>query len=50
MITPASAPPAAPDKFITKSLAPCDEALNAESTLSDKSAEPCDKSARPSEP
>ena len=50
MITPANAPPAAPDRFITKSLAPCDEALNAESTLSDKSAEPAIRSARPPEP
>jgi hypothetical protein len=43
IITPASTPPPAPIKFITKSLAPWDAGRIEISTLSDKSAEPAIK-------
>ena len=39
-MTPASAPPAAPIKFITKSLVPCDEGRISSSTEPDNSADP----------
>jgi len=38
--TPAIAPPLAPERFITRSLAPCDALLNSGDTDSVNSAEP----------